>query len=84
MIKNTSTVDKNILINEILDNNLYVDKDGFLLKYVLEDYKNHTNYKNGGNDDWGKQVQFDSSYTTRSAEETRPKNISFIYIIKSE
>ncbi|MBN3066272.1 tail fiber protein [Pectobacterium aquaticum] len=44
----------------------------------------NTNYKNGGNDDWGKQVQFDSSYTTRSADETRPKNISFIYIIKSE
>lgn len=47
MIKNTSTVDKNILINEILDNNLYVDKDGFLLKYILEDYKNHPNYAKG-------------------------------------
>ena len=44
----------------------------------------NTNYKNGNSDDWGKQVQFDSSYTTRSANETRPKNVSFNYIVKAE
>ncbi|GKW20727.1 hypothetical protein PEC302107_24560 [Pectobacterium araliae] len=44
----------------------------------------NTNYKNGGSDDWGKQVQFDSSYTTRSADETRPKNVAFSYIVKAE
>ena len=44
----------------------------------------NTNYKNGNSDDWGKQVQFDSSYTTRSADETRPKNVAFNYIVKAE
>lgn len=44
----------------------------------------NTNYKNGNSDDWGKQVQFDSSYTTRSANETRPKNVAFNYIVKAE
>ena len=44
----------------------------------------NTNYKNGHSDDWGKQVQFDSSYTTRSANETRPKNVAFNYIVKAE
>ena len=32
----------------------------------------------------GKQVQFDSSYTTRSASETCPKNVAFNYIVKAE
>lgn len=44
----------------------------------------NTNYKNGHSDDWGKQVQFDSSYTSRSADETRPKNVAFNYIVKAE
>lgn len=47
MIKNTSTVDKNILINEVLNNHLYVDKEGFLLRYILEDYQNHPYYATG-------------------------------------
>ena len=47
MIKNTSTVDKNTLINEVLNNHLYVDKEGFLLKYILEDYQNHPYYATG-------------------------------------
>lgn len=47
MIKNTSTVDKNTLINEVLNNHLYVDKEGFLLRYILEDYQNHPYYATG-------------------------------------
>lgn len=47
MIKNTSTVDRNTLINEILNHHLYVDKEGFLLRYILEDYQNHPHYATG-------------------------------------
>ena len=42
------------------------------------------NYKNGGGDDWGKQVSFDSALMTRTAEETRPKNIAVMFIIKTD
>jgi len=47
MIKNTLTTDKNELINEILLHKLYVDKEGFLLKYTLEDYKKNPHYSLG-------------------------------------
>ncbi|WP_322957913.1 Ig-like domain-containing protein [Providencia huashanensis] len=44
----------------------------------------NTNYKNGGGDDWGKQVSFDSALMTRIAEETRPRNIAVMFIIKTD
>lgn len=41
----------------------------------------NTNYKNGGGDDWGRQIQFDSARVVRSADETRPKSLALNYVI---
>nr|DAG81238.1 MAG TPA: Long tail fiber [Caudoviricetes sp.] len=41
-----------------------------------------TNYKNGGGDDWGTTVNFDSGRSVRTANETRVKSLALNYIIR--
>lgn len=42
----------------------------------------NTNYKNGGGDDWGAVVDFDTSTQARTADETRVKSLALNYIIR--
>lgn len=40
--------------------------------------------KNGENDNWGAVVEFDASRVAQVANENRPRNIAFMYIVKAE
>ncbi|WP_071845488.1 phage tail protein [Pragia fontium] len=42
-----------------------------------------TSIKSGAGDGWGTNVMFDSSREVRTAEETRPRNIAFLYIVRA-
>ena len=42
-----------------------------------------TNIRGGGDDSWGTIVSIDNNRTTRVSNESRPKNIALIYIIKA-
>ena len=41
-----------------------------------------TNIKNGNGDDWGNEIDFDTSRVVRTADETRPKNMAVWFIIR--
>ncbi|WQN06469.1 short tail fiber protein [Escherichia phage vB-Eco-KMB43] len=41
-----------------------------------------TNYKNGGGDDWGSIVNFDSARQVRTSGETRVKSLALNYVIR--
>lgn len=47
MIKNTLNSKNSILINDALEYQLYVEKEGFLLKYTLEDYQKNPHFALG-------------------------------------
>jgi len=49
------------------------------------DNKDSVNYDAGSRNDWwrGYQGHFDSSRVTRTAEETRPRNVAFNYIVRA-
>lgn len=58
--------------------------DGIFGAFRLEPRRWDTNYKNGGGDDWGDYISFDSSRVVPTAPEVRPSNVAVMYIIKTD
>ncbi|MFS1539498.1 MAG: phage tail protein [Candidatus Phlomobacter fragariae] len=58
-----------------LKDNLFVTEDGYFHTYLRG---------NGAWDDWGLTSSFDISRVVPTAEENRPRNVAFLYIVRAE